>query len=211
MENTNITKSKSSKKILIIIFILILVGTISKQILYSINNKRLSIQESLNQQAENNLSWVKVVSPDNNFSMELPQDYKFESDDNVVGSLYSYSWSVKLHQGFVGYIVKYEDYEPSFKKLNINQLDETASNKFLKALADAEIEKFKISGFSSEFINIQGFHAIKFTGKVIKDTAEVNIEQYIILVNKSVYTISSFYVSGYKNEIYRIVNSLSIK
>ena len=201
-----------SKRFLIYGLILapiILLGVISSTILTTLNEKRLSAITNI--ETTENLKWVNVVSPEGKFSLDLPKNSNFNPDDPT-SDIIGYSWSAKDQNESVAYIVKYENHQSTFEKLKISKnLTLEEQNKILKAFSDAEVEKFVVINPSSQFINLKSYPAIKYTGLINKNGDNLNIEENIILVDKSVYYIVAIYKTGYKNEIDRILNSLTIK
>ncbi len=201
-----------SKRFLIYGLILtpiIVIGIISSTILTTLNGKRLS--SITNVDNSENLNWVNVVSPEGKFSLDLPRNSSFNPDDPT-SDIIGYSWSAKDQNESIAYIVKYEDHQSTFEKLKISKnLTSEENNKILKSFSDAEVKKFSVTNFSSQFINIKGYPSIKYTGSINKNGDNLNIEENIILIDKSFYYVVAIYKTGYKNEIDRILNSLIVK
>lgn len=184
----------NNKKLIILVIIAVVILSVF------LNSKNVN-------QVNENQAWVNVVSPDEKLSVDLPKSFEFNNTPN------GYNWMAKDQNNKVGYVIKYQDYNDIFLKLNMEELSSTGKNTFLQSLADdvKKAPEYNVSNFSTEFVNIKGYNAIKYTGFISGADGSSNLEGYIILVGKSSYHISVLYVTGANNEINRVLNSLIIK
>jgi hypothetical protein len=204
--------NKALRLFLIIIGATVALGVLASIVLSALNAKNLTNKTGVESNSSQS-AWVNVISPDGKLSANLPKDWEFNPDNSKVsGNIPTYSWVASDQNGNVAYIIKSENYQSTFKELNFSENMSLADKqKILKALSDNQVKEFVIKDFSSQFIDIQGHTAIKYTGSVIKSGENWNIEGNMILVDKSTYSVIAFYKAGYANEIDRIIKTLVIK
>lgn len=156
--------------------------------------------------------WERITSPDGKISFELPGYNTLELHDDPE-LMEGYVYNASEQDGTIGYTVKYEDYQPIVEVYNSNiqkwvkKSDKVTPQIFLKFLAGVSTKNGNVKDFVTEFINIKGFNAIKYLGKI----GNINIECAIIPVQETfIYSIAVVYFPGHHHNLKRVLDSLVI-
>lgn len=163
-----------------------------------------------NQNSDSN-EWVRVVSANQKFSVDLPKQWELLADEKKDGKIEAVVYQAEELEGAIVYIVKYENYESLFKKEGIDSFNEVQEQNFLKDLVDNQVNELDLSNFSTQFLKVKGFNSIKYKGLLTENSKSTNIEGVMILANKASYSIVVMDEQGFGHNLNRILDSLLIE